>query len=371
MARVGCCSKVFTRRSDPQGLRLVLLGLCFLGLWSFDLSHQRDLTSTLLFGVLVWWFSGHFGRRSGLMLALLVSLLHGLGNYFYDGQLHTAEVVLEEVSECLILCLLAVQSDRLSQSQSHSLQMLEDLSQQLESARRVQMALQGPQPRRVEGACLASRCLVAQALGGDFLLICEDVHGTTLGVADVSGKGPQAALVAAVARGICQEILRKPVSPGQILSRLEARLSGLLPDEMFITFWVGRFEPSKQRLLYACAGHEPAWLRRGGETLELAGQDLPIGPFAPQNFLEHAIDFPPGSTLLVFSDGLPEAPVGGGQRLGTDRVTSWLEREGLEPDELLQQLERLLPTALGDDVTMVALTSDLELSLWEQFNEQA
>jgi len=358
-----------TRRSDPQGLQLVLAGLCFVGLWSFDLSHQRDLTSTLLFGVLIWWVASHFGRRPGVMLAIFVSLLHGLGNYFYDQQQHTAEVILEEVSECLIFVLMAVQSDRLSQSQAGSLKMLEDLSRQLESARRVQMALQGPQPERVEGARLASRSLVAQALGDDFLLICEDSSGTTLGVADVSGKGPQAALVAAVARGICQEILRKPVPPAQILSRLEARLSGLLPDEMFITCWVGRFEPSRQRLVYACAGHEPALLRRGGETLELAGQDLPVGPFAPQKFEEHTVEFPPGTTLLVFSDGLSEAPTGSGNRLGAENVARWLEREGLEPKELLHHLEGLLPATLVDDVTMVALTSDQELSLWEQFQE--
>jgi sigma-B regulation protein RsbU (phosphoserine phosphatase) len=352
-----------------------LLVFAFVGFCAMDIASPRDVTSTLLFGVVVWIAAFRFGVTAGLGLAILASLVHLASNLGQVDQPHSASLAIEEISEGLVLVLLAIQAkqfrgtlEKLKASRFQAVRLHNELKGHLENARRVQLALQGPVPQTVDSAQLASRNLVALELGGDFLLVRDEPNYTLLGVADVSGKGPQAALVAAVARGICQEITRQPLRPRDLLRRLEARLAGLLPDDIFVTAFFAVHYPRQEKLVYAAAGHEPAWLRRGQESLELMGQNLPLGPFAPQEFEESEVEFPGGSCLLVYSDGLVDAQLGDGRRLGTEPVVTTLEQFWDRPTELIYHLESMLPSQLSDDVTIIALASDRDDSLWQHLD---
>lgn len=358
----------------PDFTNLLLVAFAFSGLVAADHSHPRDVTSTLMFGVLVWFTGYQFGSRVSLTLAVASSAAHFFNSLAANDAPQSSSQMLEELSEGVLLILLALQGDRfretvglLKGSRKQALELHAELKTMLDQARRVQMALQGSFPSQISGATLAARALVAQELGGDFILLHRHGSSTLMGVADVSGKGPQAALVAAIAKGVCHEIVEDCIGPAQLLERLERRLAGLLPDNMFVTLFVCSFDSENQRLSFCGAGHEPALLLKGGQLQELWSQNLPLGPFAPQQFVQTELDLQEGACLLIFSDGLPDAMTGSGTRLGAGPIEAAVQQHSLEPARLVQHLEALLPARLSDDVSILALVIESEPTLWDCF----
>jgi serine phosphatase RsbU (regulator of sigma subunit) len=64
-----------------------------------------------------------------------------------------------------------------------------------------------------------------------------------------------------------------------------------------------------QRLCMISAGHVPPLLRHadGETTLLPVGGDPPLGVAPDTGYREHAFDFPPGSTVVLVTDGAVEA----------------------------------------------------------------
>jgi sigma-B regulation protein RsbU (phosphoserine phosphatase) len=233
-------------------------------------------------------------------------------------------------------------------------------------ARGLQASLLPPELPELAGAELAALYLPAEAgvVGGDFYDAFEFGETCVLVVGDVSGKGPGAAAVTALARHAIRTATLSSGSVTEVLDTLNramfiGRAGG--PIDYFCTALVvwARREGDGLVLEVAGAGH-PAGLifRVDGQIDALAADGPPVGWYADPVFGEGAGRLGPGDTLLLFTDGVTEARTPSGL-LGADGLAARLAGStGVTAEALIGELGRLLAGAdleVRDDVAALAI----------------
>jgi phosphoserine phosphatase len=145
---------------------------------------------------------------------------------------------------------------------------------------------------------------------------------------------------------------------GQVNEQLEATL----PDDRFITAFVGLLDPAAHRVRYLSGGQGPIlhFQAACGECVRHRPTGFPLGAMVLQaRRAAAAIELAPGDLLVLLSDGVFETFAPDGEGFGEDRVEAVLRDHHREPTEALSA--RLLDAvrafargaAQADDVTMV------------------
>ncbi|WP_225991215.1 SpoIIE family protein phosphatase [Actinomadura montaniterrae] len=201
----------------------------------------------------------------------------------------------------------------------------------------------------------------AAEVGGDWYDSFVLPDGATLvAIGDVAGHD----LAAAVGMSQLRNMLRvltadRLAPPGEILRRLNNAMETVAP-EATATCVLARVEepgPGRWQLNYAVAGHPPPLLvTSGGDGRFLQEGVNPLLGFPFDQTYESSTEpLPPGSTVLLYTDGLVERP---GEHLdaGLDRLrrqacTLAHRRLDLLCDGLLDDL----PTTGTDDIAMIAV----------------
>jgi serine phosphatase RsbU (regulator of sigma subunit)/predicted ester cyclase len=185
----------------------------------------------------------------------------------------------------------------------------EHVEQELSVARRIQQASLPKTLPDLEGWEIAPHYRPAREVGGDFYDVLELEDGQFgLVVGDATGKGVPAALVMATTCGMLRAAANSSNSPGEVLERVNEALSARIPPSMFVTCFYAILDPESGRLLYANAGHDPPYLRRGGgDAEELRARGMPLGLMPGMSYEEGDDYLREGDSVLFYSDGLVEA----------------------------------------------------------------
>ncbi|XKK41000.1 SpoIIE family protein phosphatase [Nocardiopsis sp. ARC36] len=145
-------------------------------------------------------------------------------------------------------------------------------------------------------------------VGGDWYDVFPRADGEFIGVVgDVTGHGIHAAVMMGQLRTALRAYALEEGSPAVLLGRLHRFLDHLEPD-LFATAVIVRFRPGDPSVVMAGAGH-PSPLRRdrsGAVHPVDLGSGGMLGLPVDLTFTDHAVDLPPGSSLLLYSDGLVE-----------------------------------------------------------------
>lgn len=164
--------------------------------------------------------------------------------------------------------------------------------------------------------------LPCRAISGDFLTY-HDIPAVGFGLAlgDVSGKGPPAALVAAMLQGMLSMSTSDHATPDALLRRLNLGLRNQRMEGRYATLCSAVLTPDG-RLTYSNAGHPPPLLvtARGTRTLTEGGPIL--GVFEDAMFPSETLQLSPGDSLVVYSDGVTEAAAPDGEEFGLDRLVA-------------------------------------------------
>jgi phosphoserine phosphatase RsbU/P len=237
------------------------------------------------------------------------------------------------------------------------------VSRELDLARQIQRSILPAVTPTVPGLRLAARYLPMGDVAGDFYDFQENgSDGLGLIVADVSGHGIPAALVASMVKVAFAAEAERLQDPGLVLQNMNRTLCGKF-ERTYVTACCGMLTDSGRRLTYSLAGHPAPMLRRSDgrlERLEQGGMPLTFDPEAAYPGAEVALE--PGDRLLLFTDGLLEAPNARDEFFGDARLAQALEAgasltaEALA-DRLLGELRSWVgPDApLHDDVTLVVV----------------
>lgn len=171
----------------------------------------------------------------------------------------------------------------------------------------------------------------AREVGGDFydfFLIDED-HLALL-IADVSDKGVPAALLMMSAKILIHYRACRGGTPAQILADVNDELCHKNESGMFVTVWMGVLDTRDGTLSCVNAGHENPMIKRAGGAFRLF-QDkhgLPLGVMPGMRYQDYALQFMPGDSIFVYTDGVPEANNASEELYGLQRLERTLNRLG-------------------------------------------
>lgn len=195
------------------------------------------------------------------------------------------------------------------------------LDQELQMAQGIQKALR-------PAALPSGGWLVAKAhsetssrLGGDYYDLMRGPSGNWVAVvADVSGKGVAASLLASLLQGAFFFGSDSDVSLAGTLSRINRYLCERSGRTRFVTVFALIVEEDGT-MRWSNAGHCSAILARAsGAVHSLRSNCRPVGLFADSEFVEESCQLSPGDKLLIYSDGVSEARNAAGELLGEQRL---------------------------------------------------
>ncbi len=149
----------------------------------------------------------------------------------------------------------------------------------------------------------------AEALvGGDWYDAFPLADGRfVVSIGDVVGSGLQAAIAMVNVRQTVRGVAQLHADPALMLEAAERTLRAQHPDR-FVTAFVGVIDPVTQQCTYANAGHPRPYLRLpDGAVVQISGGGIPLGLDLATNIDVRQFGLPPGSMLVLYTDGLIEA----------------------------------------------------------------
>jgi serine phosphatase RsbU (regulator of sigma subunit) len=200
------------------------------------------------------------------------------------------------------------------------------------------------------------------AAGGDFYDVFPLEHGRVgILVGDVSGHGRDSLGAATFTRHMARAYLEAGLSPREAL-----RVAGHVANQHraaddFTTLLMAVYDPTAGTFSYSSAGHPPPIvLGPAAHNPMIAAAAPPLGTDEPTGLRQTTVPLPPGSTAILFTDGLFEARTGG-TTLGRSRLTRIAVELG--PDatasELVQRVDEATDS-VHDDVAVCVIRVDGE-----------
>lgn len=145
-------------------------------------------------------------------------------------------------------------------------------------------------------------------IGGDWYDVVPLPDGTIgVVVGDCVGRGLSAAVVMGQLRTAARALLLRGAGPAQLLTELDP-VAARIPGALCTTVCAAVLDPVRGLVRYSNAGHMPPILAdvdRSGRLLE-GGRSVPLATFETPRRPEATTPLPPGSTLVLFTDGLVE-----------------------------------------------------------------
>jgi phosphoserine phosphatase RsbU/P len=147
-----------------------------------------------------------------------------------------------------------------------------------------------------------------RAVGGDYFDVIDLPGNRTLvAVADVSGKGIAAALLAANIQALVRTLSSVAPDLPALASQINRHLCRYTPDNRFATAVFIELQRDSGELVYVNAGHNPPILWGAAPTSFLGPTGTALGWFEDMTYDAGRMVIPPDGGLLVFTDGLPDS----------------------------------------------------------------
>ncbi len=289
----------------------------------------------------------------------VLDLEHTKRRFFTEDHLRTMSTLAAQIS-------IAIENARLYERVTLQERRLE---RDLALARTLQFRLLPGKFPSLANAELAARFNPAQAIGGDlydFLQYppspagsCPNCLGIAIG--DVSGKGPAAALYAALVSGFLRSHATDRPGAAEMLFLINKSLAERRVEAQYVTLAYAIWKDEERNLQVANSGlPRPIYCKQGKiERVEAVG--LPLGLFDTVEHEQIAFNAAPGDVFVFFSDGLVDATSPEGVLFGRGRIEKIVEQNWrLSADDLVKTLFQAVKDHTAgaeqfDDQTVVAL----------------
>ncbi len=229
------------------------------------------------------------------------------------------------------------------------------VEQDLELARSVQRAFLPATGPDINGYLFYNFYQPAQQIGGDYYDYIPLPDGRmAVIVADVVGHGVAAAMLMAKLSTETKFYLASQPNSAKAISMLNNRIT-LLGVEKFITFLCLILDPNSGKIEIINAGHmAPLWKTRTKEILEPGDEQagVPVGILEDFEYEMSSIEMQSGEQLLLYTDGINEAPNAAGAMFGISRLQH-------------------LMTSVGNDVQQIGAKVVDEVTTFVRGTEQA
>jgi phosphoserine phosphatase RsbU/P len=283
-----------------------------------------------------------------------------LGVLYLDGHEPStmrSSAVLSALEAFATQAALAIESARLYAEAAEKARVDQDLC----LAAEIQRSLLGAPAFSGERFDLAAVAIPCRTIGGDFYDYLELGDGSlAFALGDVAGKGPPAALLAAVVQSNFVAQASVGSDPGQTTARVNTAMLRRPIEARFATMFHGVLT-SDGRLSYCNAGQEPAIVVGRDEVVWLEVGGPVLGLFTVDGYACETVQLKPDDLVIVYSDGVTEATNVGGDEFGRERlVESIAGGHGTKPEALLERVLDAVRTfsrdaPQADDITVLIL----------------
>jgi len=227
--------------------------------------------------------------------------------------------------------------------------------QELNIAANIQQRLMTVSIPDVPFAAIRATNLACKDVGGDFFDVVMTDEGLAVLVADVSGKGISAALLASILQGMIYSQLVANMPLEEIVTTANAFLCRKVMGQKYATLLLSRLKPDGE-LEYVNCGHVPPVLVSGGKIDRPKGSsNVPVGLLAGAEFECAKIKLPPDGRIVMVTDGVTEAEDATGEFYGDERLE--LSANSETPyDSIFSSVKTFCgDTPLSDDCTILEL----------------
>jgi sigma-B regulation protein RsbU (phosphoserine phosphatase) len=238
------------------------------------------------------------------------------------------------------------------------------IENELAVARRLQLSILPPTTPELDAVRVAAVYEPMTAVAGDFYeFLPVDRHRAGFLVADVSGHGVPAALIASMIKVAAQSVAAAARDPSELLQRLRGALHGHLRGQ-YVTAAYLWLDTETRTARYSAAGHPPLVLWRAAEdrTSRIESNGLLLGVDVESAYPTREIALAPGDRLLLYTDGLTEAENAAGEPFGDSRLEQVLRDLRSRPAEeltrdLLRAVRSWQPASMPqqDDITLLVI----------------
>lgn len=201
------------------------------------------------------------------------------------------------------------------------------MRKEMEIAAAIQQRIISSDLPSVPGYALSARTLPCTEVGGDFYDVISTEDGCVAIVADVSGKGMSAALLASIVHGMMYAQINSGSSLVDAVTAVHAFLCARVSGTKYVTLVALRCRHDGSAELVN-GGHVPPVLigPDGGVRLIEEG-DMPVGMLAAATFHVVPVMMPPGSRMVLLSDGVSEAENPAGEQFTVAHFEQYLTGE--------------------------------------------
>lgn len=243
------------------------------------------------------------------------------------------------------------------------------IQKELALAREIQFSIIPKQIPRLVGLDIAARYNPMTSVAGDFYdFIPVDDKRLGVFIADVSGHGVPAALVASMLKIALASQTPNASEPAQVLTGLNQALCGKFQGH-YVTAAYMFIDLEKNTIRYAGAAHPAMLLGNGlpGGTREVIENGLFIGMFPHATYSSIEVPVAAGDRAVLCTDGIPETSNADEEQFGQERLQQFMETSPAVScdqfcDDFLVELSRWSgrpPNAeQEDDITLVAVRWD-------------
>jgi sigma-B regulation protein RsbU (phosphoserine phosphatase) len=226
--------------------------------------------------------------------------------------------------------------------------------QELAIAAGIQQRLMAVTIPEVPFARLAGRNLSCKEIGGDFFDAVNTEDGLAIVLADVSGKGVSAALLASTLQGMIYSQLTARMPLIEIVSAVNRFFTHKHIGEKYATVIVARIHPDGE-LEYVNCGHVPPLLVSDHAVQRPTHGNLPVGLLKDATYESDRCRMKPGDRLVLVTDGVTEAENARGDFFEDSRLETVAAKSGSLEDIFTAVADFCSGTPLSDDCTVVDL----------------
>ena len=240
----------------------------------------------------------------------------------------------------------------------------EKMARELEIAGQIQATFLPNEVPQLSGWQLTAKIEPARQTSGDFYDFVDLGNGRlAIIVADVADKGTGAALYMALSRTLIRTYaITYPGNPEKALQAANERILEDTKSDQFVTVFFAILDSNTHQLVYANAGHNPAYLfNQSGAPQSLSHTGIPLGMFEGMAWKRNSVDVAADDVLVIYTDGVTEAPNAQDEEFGEDRLIETVNGmlgKGHSAAQIEQSILNAVHTFVGDtpafdDITLL------------------
>jgi len=226
--------------------------------------------------------------------------------------------------------------------------------QELAIAASIQQRLMAVTIPEVPYAKMRGRNLSCKEIGGDFFDVVNTDDGLAVVLADVSGKGVSAAVLASTLQGMVYAHLHARMPLTDIMTSVNRFFTQKHLGEKYATVIITRVRRDGE-LEYVNCGHVPPLLVSGDQVMRPQHGNLPVGLLADAQYESDRVHLKPGDRFILVTDGVTEAENAHGEFYDNERLEAVAAKTPTLEDIFASVSAFCEGNPLGDDCTVVEL----------------